>query len=133
MLSILGGEPELFCVAHRTICIHISAVQLFTMQSSSRHTHASFMQSLDVSVVAAAIQFSWHSRVSVSLSTQQAGLNPCAKSCPGFSSRFVCLVRNGRCQCAHALPVIDRIGVFLGTLRRQTLPACHIHRYTDSP
>ena len=35
MLSIFGGEPELFHVVHRTIC---SAVQLFTMQSSLSFT-----------------------------------------------------------------------------------------------
>ena len=67
------------------------------------------------------------------LSTQQ---NPCAKCCPSFWSRFLKLRESileasspsmssigVNCQCARALRVIDWIGVFSGTLRRQTLHA----------
>ena len=46
MLSILG----LFCVAHRTICSVISAVQLFTMQNLFSLRKSSSRQSLDFSL-----------------------------------------------------------------------------------
>ena len=71
------------------------------------------------------------------LPTQQASLNLCAKSCPGFSSRFLVAVKDFAVSCAamgvadvHVRYTSSWIGVFSGTLRRLNATLL-IHRFPE--